>query len=63
MQGDGNCLFRSIAHQVYGNAELHEIVRAKIMHYIQNQPGYFANFVDGPARTLTTLTPKNPKKP
>ena len=47
MAGDGNCLFRSVAHQVYGNPELHTVVRAKVLQYIESQPEYFQSFVDG----------------
>lgn len=34
MAGDGNCLFRSVAHQVYGDPELHQLVREKCAKYM-----------------------------
>eukprot|EP01035_Chromulina_nebulosa_P020633 gene20633-26750_t len=33
--GDGNCLFRSVAHQIYGDNELHWIVRQRCMDYME----------------------------
>jgi len=32
---DGNCLFRAVAHQVYGDPERHDIVRADCCDYIE----------------------------
>lgn len=34
MENDGNCLFRSISHQVYGNPEFHALVREKCVEYM-----------------------------
>jgi OTU domain-containing protein 5 len=34
-EGDGNCLFRSVAHQVYGDSELHLLVRSKCCAYMR----------------------------
>lgn len=34
-EGDGNCLFRSVAHQVYGDSELHYLVRCKCCAYMR----------------------------
>ena len=45
--GDGNCLFRSIAFQAYGDQELHKLVRAKCMQYISVEREYFKNFIEG----------------
>lgn len=44
---DGNCLFRAIAHQAYGNEEQHKIVRQKCMEYIKVEKAYFSSFVEG----------------
>lgn len=44
---DGNCLFRAIAHQAYGNEEQHKIVRQKCMEYIKVEKEYFSSFVEG----------------
>lgn len=43
--GDGNCLFRAIAHQAYGDEELHDLVRSKCMTYIKAERKYFKNYV------------------
>lgn len=32
--GDGNCMFRSVADQVYGDEEMHEKVRACCLDYM-----------------------------
>ena len=45
--GDGNCLFRSVAHQVYGNDSLHDLVREKCMDYMEVNADFFAMFVEG----------------
>jgi len=46
MAGDGNCLFRSVAHQVYGDPEQHFVVREKALNYIERQRDYFEAFVE-----------------
>lgn len=35
VEGDGNCLFRSISHQVYGDQKYHALVRARCMDYME----------------------------
>ena len=45
--GYGNCLFRSVSHQVYGSDEHHDVVRAKCMDYMQSQAAYFEPFFTG----------------
>ena len=45
--GDGNCLFRSIAHQAYGDEEQHRVVRVKCMQYILTEKEYFKSFIEG----------------
>jgi OTU domain-containing protein 5 len=32
--GDGNCMFRTVADQVYGDEEMHEQVRACCLDYM-----------------------------
>ena len=34
MEQDGNCLFRAVADQVYGDQEMHAVVRSHCMDYI-----------------------------
>lgn len=48
MKADGNCLFRSFGHQIYGNAELHPRVRQECYDYMLQNGDYFALYVDGP---------------
>lgn len=33
-EGDGNCLFRAVAHQVYGTQDLHPLVRGAALDYM-----------------------------
>lgn len=47
--GDGNCLFRSIAHQAYGDEEQHRMVRIRCMQYILTEKDYFSSFIEGGA--------------
>lgn len=35
VEGDGNCLFRSVSHQVYGDDRHHRLVRASCMDYME----------------------------
>ena len=44
---DGNCLFRSIAHQAYGDEDEHRMVRLKCMEYILSEKEYFSSFIIG----------------
>lgn len=45
MAMDGNCLFRSIALQAYGDAEFHMLVRDKCMNYISVSKDYFKDYI------------------
>ena len=44
IEGDGNCLFRALAHQLYGNQESHETIRKKICDYIMVERDYFGPY-------------------
>ena len=39
--GNGNCLFRAIAHQIYGDANRHLEIRRTGVQYFQNNPNRF----------------------
>lgn len=45
--GDGNCLFRAVAHQIYGDESYHAIVRAKCLDYMEVESDFFSQFVEG----------------
>jgi hypothetical protein len=47
MGGDGNCLFRAVAHQVYGDQELHRVTRASAADYMEAEARWFSSFVVG----------------
>lgn len=32
--GDGNCMFRSVADQIYGDEDMHEQIRACCLDYM-----------------------------
>lgn len=43
--GDGNCLFRSVAHQMYGNDQAHQLVRDRALDYMASERAYFEPYV------------------
>ncbi|OQR91922.1 hypothetical protein ACHHYP_04203 [Achlya hypogyna] len=45
--GDGNCLFRAISHQLYGDDRFHAVVRAACMDYMEAEKTYFEPYVVG----------------
>ena len=45
-QGDGNCLFRAVAHQIYGDTRFHHIVRDEVCdHFLDNREFYDVEFL------------------
>lgn len=51
MGGDGNCLFRSVSHQIYGTEDHHALVRASAADYMDVERAFFSDFVvDGPGQ-------------
>eukprot|EP00249_Psilotum_nudum_P023846 c29003_g1_i5 orf=563-2716(+) len=42
---DGNCLFRAIADQVYGDAEMHKESRQMCIDYMEKETEHFSQFV------------------
>ncbi|KAJ8682058.1 hypothetical protein QAD02_017850 [Eretmocerus hayati] len=45
MGEDGACLFRAVADQVYGDQEMHDVVRKHCMDYIAANQEFFSHFV------------------
>lgn len=43
--GDGNCLFRSVSHQVYGDDSHHAMVRSRCMDYMVAERAFFEPYV------------------
>ena len=44
IEKDGNCLFRAVSHQLYGNQNAHMIIRQKCCEYIQKEREFFSNY-------------------
>ena len=47
MGRDGNCMFRSVSDQIYGNEDYHNIIREKCMDYLLIEREFFSQFVEG----------------
>lgn len=45
MVEDGSCLFRAVADQVYGDQDMHGVVRGHCMDYIEQNADYFSQYV------------------
>ncbi|XP_028756791.1 OTU domain-containing protein 5-B [Neltuma alba] len=45
MAGDGNCLFRAVADQVYGDPELYDLTRQMCMDYMERERDHFSQFI------------------
>ncbi|XP_041129757.1 OTU domain-containing protein 5-A-like isoform X3 [Polyodon spathula] len=45
MKEDGACLFRAVADQVYGDQDMHDVVRKHCMDYLMKNADYFSNYV------------------
>lgn len=45
MLGDGNCMFRAIADQVYGDPEMYDVVRQACIDYMERERDHFSQFV------------------
>jgi hypothetical protein len=50
--GDGNCLYRSVADQVYGTDNYYEMVKSKCLDYVCLEKDFFSQFIEGGAEKL-----------
>ena len=46
MDSDGNCLFRAVAYQVYGEQDMCYFLRERCMEYVLASKDYFKDFID-----------------
>jgi hypothetical protein len=51
--GDGNCLFRSVSHQIYSDDKWHKLVRAKCMDYMESERDFFEPYIEGGSEGFT----------
>uniref|UniRef100_A0A0R3RYK0 ubiquitinyl hydrolase 1 n=1 Tax=Elaeophora elaphi TaxID=1147741 RepID=A0A0R3RYK0_9BILA len=45
VRGDGACLFRAVADQIYGDEDMHDDVRRLCMDYMEKNSDHFSQFV------------------
>lgn len=45
MLGDGNCLFRAVSTQIYGDADWHADIRKHVVKYLLSERSYFSQFI------------------
>ncbi|XP_064633331.1 OTU domain-containing protein 5-B-like isoform X2 [Lineus longissimus] len=45
MQNDGACLFRAVADQVYGDQEMHDVVRKLSLDYMAKNKDHFSQYI------------------
>lgn len=44
---DGNCLYRSISHQIYGNEDFYKVIKSFCMEYLDIEREFFGQFING----------------
>ncbi|XP_006005463.1 OTU domain-containing protein 5-A isoform X2 [Latimeria chalumnae] len=59
MKEDGACLFRAVADQVYGDQDMHDVVRKHCMDYLMKNADYFSNYVTEDFTTYINRKRKN----
>ncbi|XP_043936195.1 OTU domain-containing protein 5 isoform X2 [Protopterus annectens] len=59
MKEDGACLFRAVADQVYGDQDMHDVVRKHCMDYLVKNADYFSNYVTEDFTTYINRKRKN----
>ena len=47
VDADGNCLYRAVAHQIFGDAELYAVVRAAVCDYLAQYLVLFTPYMGG----------------
>ena len=57
--GDGNCLFRAVAYLVYGDASVHDVVRAKCLEIMTKNKNYFQDFISADVDAYLTHLKKD----
>jgi OTU domain-containing protein 5 len=45
MAKDGNCMFRAVAHQLYGDQEMYDTIRKNCVAYMEKERDHFSQFV------------------
>tara|TARA_B100000519_G_scaffold133079_1_gene115026 strand:- start:115 stop:1860 length:1746 start_codon:yes stop_codon:yes gene_type:complete len=45
--GDGNCQFRALSEQLYGNEARHKEIRARVVEHLRDNETKYAGFVEG----------------
>ena len=45
MEQDGNCLFRAVSDRVYGDADMHDVVRRLCLDHIEKERDHFSQYV------------------
>mmetsp|Transcript_5512 Transcript_5512/g.7419 ORF Transcript_5512/g.7419 Transcript_5512/m.7419 type:complete len:446 (-) Transcript_5512:110-1447(-) len=55
VDGDGNCLFRAISIQIYGDANMHTEVRRRCMDFMAKDSAHFSQFIEGTTSDITFL--------
>lgn len=45
MGEDGACMFRAVADQIYGDQELHRLIRNQCMDFIQANSEYYSQYL------------------
>ncbi|KAJ9177900.1 hypothetical protein P3X46_009830 [Hevea brasiliensis] len=45
MLEDGNCLFRAVADQVYGDSEVYDLIRQMCIDYMERERDHFSQFI------------------